>query len=66
MWLQRYTMVLELSAAERDRALLWLIKNHAALDCKIEDASDGGASVRVRDQDAPVLPALAKMRDATM
>lgn len=61
MWFQRYPVVLDLSAAERDRALMWLMKNHSTLDCKIEEAADGGASVRVREADAAVLDALAGM-----
>jgi len=63
MWFQRYPMVLELSAGERDRALMWLMKNHSTLDCKIEERSHGGAVVRVRDEDAPILEALAGILD---
>jgi hypothetical protein len=63
MWFQRYPVVLELSAGERERALIWLMKNHSTLDCKVEDRADGGSAVRVRDEDAAVLEALAGILD---
>lgn len=55
-------MVLEISAEERDKALVWLMKNHPKLDCLVLD-NDDGAEIRVRDEDAAVLDALAAMLD---
>lgn len=55
-------MVLEISAEERDKALVWLMKNHPKLDCLVLD-NDDGADIRVRDEDAAVLDALAAMLD---
>lgn len=57
----RYPIVLELTAGERDKALVWLVKNHPKLDCRVDDRDDGSAEIRVRDEDAGVLDALADM-----
>ncbi|MEW5726469.1 MAG: hypothetical protein AB1918_01450 [Pseudomonadota bacterium] len=62
MWFgDRYPVFLELSAADRDRALVWLLKNHSRLDCKVDDADGGGAVVRVGTEDAKVLEDLAAL-----
>lgn len=58
-----HPIVLEVGAAERDKALVWLMKNYPKLDCMVEDTRDGGAEIRVRDQDCAVLDALADMLD---
>lgn len=58
-----HPIVLEVSAAERDKALVWLMKNHSKLECLVEDLSDGAAEIRVREEDAAVLDALADMLD---
>lgn len=63
MWYPDHPIVLEVTADERDKALVWLMKNHPSLDCLVEDADDGGAEIRVADKDAAVLDALADMLD---
>lgn len=54
-----HPMVLEVPEGERDKALVWLMKNHPKLDCLVEEADGGGVEIRVRDEDAAVLDALA-------
>lgn len=61
MWYPDHPIVLEVTAEERDKALVWLMKNHPKLDCLVEDADDGGAEIRVGDRDAAILDALADM-----
>lgn len=58
-----YPIVLEVAVGERDKALVWLMKNYPKLECRVEDMACGGAEIRVRDQDAAVLDALAGMLD---
>ncbi|MBC7953033.1 MAG: hypothetical protein H7Z12_14595 [Rhodospirillaceae bacterium] len=65
MWFNDYPMVLEVSAAERDRALMWLMKNHSTLDCKVQELSGGGAEIRVRDGDCAVLDALGALLEGS-
>lgn len=63
MWYGDHPIVLELTANEREKALVWLMKNHSKLDCQVEERADGSAEIRVRDEDAAVLDALADMLD---
>lgn len=56
-----HPIVLEVSAAERDKALVWLMKNHPKLECLVEDMDDGAAEIRVREEDVAILDALADM-----
>lgn len=61
MWYPDHPIVLEVTADERDKALVWLMKNHPRLDCLVEEAEDGGAEIRVADGDVAVLESLADM-----
>ncbi|MGE5517888.1 MAG: hypothetical protein ACM31D_18955 [Bacteroidota bacterium] len=58
-----YPILLAVSADERDKALVWLMKNHPKLECQVEDMACGGAEIRVRNQDADILDALAELLD---
>lgn len=63
MFYLSHPIVLEVGPDERDKALVWLAKNYPTIDCVLVDADDGGAEIRVGDQDAAILNALADMLD---
>ncbi len=63
MFYPNHPIVLEVAPEERDRALVWLMKNHPKLDCLVEDTEDDGAQIRVAEQDAAILEALADLLD---
>ncbi len=63
MFYPNHPIVLEVAPDERDRALVWLMKNHPKLDCLVEDIEKDGAQIRVAEQDAAILEALADMLD---